>query len=72
MKVESHLEIDSIESKEDAACGGIKPPVVVQMDACNMSSSCAELRGVIITTQSHSWVKETHIDLLWCERTAYF
>lgn len=54
MKVESHLEIDSIESKEDAACGGIKPPVVVQMDACNMSSSCAELRGVIITTQSHS------------------
>jgi len=30
------------------ACGCVKPPVDVQ--ACNLSSSCAELRGVIIVT----------------------
>ncbi len=46
----SYLEIDSVELKEDAACGGIIPPAVVQMDACNLSNSCAELRGVIIAT----------------------
>lgn len=50
MKVESNLEIDSIEWKEDTACGGVKPPVAAQMDACNLSSSCAELRGVFIAT----------------------
>ncbi len=47
MKVKSYLEIDSVELKEDAA---VIPPAVVQMDACNLSNSCAELRGVIIAT----------------------
>lgn len=51
MRVESNLEIVSVELKEGAACSGVIPPAVVQMDACNLSNSCAELRGVIIATR---------------------
>lgn len=65
MKVNSYLEIDSVELKEDAACGGIIPPAVVQMDACNLYNSCAELRGVIIATHSllvHGGRKHRRLD----------
>lgn len=64
IKVESNLEIGSIESKEDSACGGVKPPVDVQMEACNLSSSCAELRGVIIVTHKQFIGKETQVHVL--------